>query len=48
MKKINRHNMGKQGVVFKEKLPLKAFFIKGLQRVPKIKTLVLLNDILIE
>jgi len=48
MNKNNRQKSGIYDIVFKENATLKAFFIKGLHRVPNIRTLVLLNDILIE
>jgi len=48
MKMNNCKKITKYGVVFKEIIPLRAFFINGLQRMSRIRTLVLLHDILLE
>ena len=42
------NKVSKCGVVFKEIIPLRTFFINGLQRMSRIRTLVLLHDILLE
>jgi len=48
MKTQNTHKMIKFGVVFKENITLRTFFINGLHRMSRIRTLVLLHDILLE